>query len=176
MLGTSLPRLATYDTPFLRGLQQGLRGEIGGDEPVPEAAEKAARKSKANAEGGIAGSGEGRKPPRKPPKRTSLDRIPGRRPMKEYPVNGEELLTLGIMQGGAAILLAFAGACFGFSVSTKETIAFAGKDVPQATIGWWSGIGDGAFYLAIIVAVLGLALGVLSGLKVRRIMKATDHG
>jgi hypothetical protein len=48
--------------------------------------------------------------------------------------------------------------------------------VSQATIGWWSGIGDGAFYLAIVMAVLGIALAALSGFKVSRIMKATDHG
>ncbi|HET6940573.1 MAG TPA: hypothetical protein VFH89_00275 [Sphingomicrobium sp.] len=121
--------------------------------------------------------GEEKKPkPRSKPKRTSLDRIPGRRPMKEYPVTGEELLTLGIMQGGAALMLAFAGTCFGFFLSTQQTIDFAGKEVSQATVGWWEGMGDAALALAIITCLLGIALGVLSGFKVSRIMKNTDHG
>lgn len=121
--------------------------------------------------------GEEKKPkPRSRPKRTSLDRIPGRRPMKEYPVTGEELLTLGIMQGGAALMLAFAGTCFGFYLSTRQTIDFAGTEVSQATVGWWSGMGDAAYWLAVVTVGLGLALGALSGFKVRRIMKNTDHG
>ncbi len=107
---------------------------------VEQAAPALAGSNSMKSEAGKGGTaGDGAKPARKTSKRTSLDRVPGRRPMKEYPVTGEELFTLGIMQGGAAIMLAFSGACFGFYVSTKETIA-------------------------------------LSGLKVRRIIRATDHG
>lgn len=124
----------------------------------------------------VAGSADGKKPPRKPSKRTSLDRIPGRRPMKEYAVSGEELLTLGILQGGTALFLAFAGACFGFYLSVRQTVDFADKNVSEATVGWWSGMGDAAFYLAIAAALLGLVLAGLSGLKVFRIMRTTDHG
>lgn len=126
--------------------------------------------------GAIAGGGEDHPPKRRRTSRTSLDRVPGRRAMKEYPVTGEELLTLGILQGGTAVFLAFAGACFGFYLSVRQTIDFAGKDVPQATVGWWSGIGDGAFYLSIVTVILGFALAGLSGFKVYQIMRKTDHG
>src|SRR4051812_37358362 len=39
---------------------------------------------------------------RKPSGRTSLDRIPGRRPMKEFPVTSRELWTLGSIQAASA--------------------------------------------------------------------------
>ena len=178
MLGDSTLLAKALEERHYKGLADAIRGgaELDGDADTPVPIDASKDETASGKKGAIAGGEDGKKPPRKPPKRTSLDRVPGRRPMKEYPVTGEELLTLGIMQGGSAIMLAFAGACFGFHLSTEQTIDFAGKDVSQATVGWWAGMGDAAFYLAIVVALLGITLAVLSGFKVSRIMKATDHG
>jgi hypothetical protein len=156
-----------------QGYSQGMLGK-GVATPPPQALPAEAKRQKEDFEPARAG-GEVKKSTRRASKRTSLDRIPGRRPMNEYPVTGEELLTLGIMQGATALLLAAAGTCFGFYLSTKQTIDFAGKEVSRAIVGWWSGMGDAAFYLAVVTLILGLALGAPSSMKVSRIMRNTDH-
>ena len=126
--------------------------------------------------GEIAGSGNGAKRPpnKRPPNRTSLDRIPGRRPMKEYPLSKPELWTLGGIQLGSAVSFSLAGTCFGLWSSTKQQLAFAQGAKPQIA-GYWQGVGDMAFYGMIGLAIIGAALFLLSGFNVLKIIWTTEH-
>src|SRR5215210_7805267 len=70
--------------------------------------------------------------PAAPPKRhrsTGFDKLPGRRPMKEYPLTESDLFSLGLLQGGSSLTLAASGACLGAWTSIKQAVQFAGKDI-----------------------------------------------
>ena len=117
---------------------------------------------------------DGKKQSRRPPNRTALDRIPGRRPMKEYPLIKSELWTLGGIQAGSAVSFSLAGNCFGLWSSTKQQLAFA-KGADPNVAGYWRGVGDMAFYGMIGLAVIGAALFLLSGFNVLKIIWMTEH-
>lgn len=100
----------------------------------------------------------------------------GIRPMKEYPLTKDELWTLGLLQGGSSLFLALAGACFGFYLSTAQTLALEkGSTGKEAVINYWSGIGDAAWWAAGVCGLLALVLFGLSGFKVTSIIRSTRH-
>lgn len=119
------------------------------------------------AKGGVAGGG-------KRPTGTGLQRIPGIRTMKEYPLTMDDMLTLGLVQGGSALFLAAAGACIGFWLSIQQTVDFADKDKAEK-IAYWTGLGDAAFWLSIICLLIGLLLFCINGFKVWTIWRDTKH-
>jgi hypothetical protein len=116
----------------------------------------------------------GDKPARRRTKRTSLDRVPGRRPIKEYPLTKNELWTLGGLQAGSGIAFSLAGICFGQWSSVKEQIAFANGSRPQV-VGYWNGVGDMAWYGMIALLIIGVMLLIISGFNVVKIIKGTAH-
>lgn len=95
--------------------------------------------------------------------------------MKAYPLTEAELLTLGAVQGGSALLFAAAGALFGFYLSVDQTIAFADAQTAKEVIAYWKGLQSGAFWGSIAATVVAAALFGLSGWTVFRIKNETDH-
>lgn len=130
--------------------------------------------------GAVAGAGTNAGIP-KPPKRASkvkantLTVMGGRREMKAYTVTGDELLSLGLVQGGSAFAFAFAGSCIGFWLSVKQGIELAGKDTAANAISKWQAYGDVAFYAAVGFALIAFGLTAFSGWRVRQIRKGTIH-
>lgn len=114
-------------------------------------------------------------PQRRKQKRTSLDRIPGRRPMKEYPLTEDDLDTIGLLQGSATIAFGAAGTCFGLFLSVRMAIDFAGSGISQRTMGWWAGLAFGALAAAILLAAAGFFLRYKGRTRINRIKQDTIH-
>jgi hypothetical protein len=106
---------------------------------------------------------------------SGFNRKPGVREMKEFPVTSRELWTLGGLQAGSAAALSFAGWLAGQYVNARQSLAFAGHDVPRQVVGQWEGYSNMAFWGAVIAAALGLFLLGLSGLNVYGILHDTEH-
>lgn len=163
-------------------LAQALKALEGGRfsiSQIPEEARQAETKSPLSVAddepGKVAGGG---KTPRKRGNRgtTKLDRIPGRRPMKEYPLTGYEMLALGGVQGGSAVLFALAGALFGFWLNVGQSIAFAATETDKGVVAYWEGLRDAALVGSIVCVALALGLFILSGCVALKIKRDTDHG
>ena len=124
-----------------------------------------------------AGAGDNSKPPIRRKKPNHITIVGGSREMKGYPVTGDELLTLGIVQGGSAVCFALAGSTFGFWLSTKQAIDLTASDVALvAERARWEAYGDAGGYASVFLAIAGLVLFGISGFRARRIMKNTNHG
>lgn len=118
--------------------------------------------------------GEITKSPRRKPNTLSVRG--GRRVMKGYPVTGDELWSLGLVQGGSALAFALAGSAGGFWLSTKQALDLAGSDVGiTAQRAAWQAYGNVAFYSAIALAILGIVLFGVSGIRAHRIVRGTVH-
>ena len=124
--------------------------------------------------GEVAGPAAEKKP--KVYRTTRFDRVPGRRPMREYPLTATEIWTLGAVQGASALFFAFSGSMFGFWINIKQTTGMAASDTDKAAMAYWSGLGDAAFWGSVVLATIALALFGISGFTAWRIMKETDHG
>lgn len=164
-LAASMGQLQIPSTPTVLG--SGL--------PATESLSKPISNEEASeAEGAIAGGGRDKKPPRKP-KRTSLDRIPGRRPMREYPLTEDDLDTIGLLQGAAAISFGASGTCFGLFLSVRMAVDFAGNGVSATKISWWAGLSAGALIVAAALFVAGWLLRGQGKTRINRIKQETVH-
>ena len=122
-----------------------------------------------------AGKDEKKSKPRTKPKRTSLDRIPGRRPMKEYPLTEDDLDTIGLLQGSAAVAFGAAGTCLGLFLSIRMAIDFAGDGVAPTKVAWWAGLGIGALVVAVALFAAGLMFRHQGKTRVNSIKEHTTH-
>jgi len=123
----------------------------------------------------VASSGDPiRDPPKAPRKKQGMHRIPGRRPMKEYPLTAGELWTLGGLQAGAALAFGLAGGCFGFWLNLQEAIAFSDHVEPHV-LGYWNGLGTAAICGTVLLGLTGVVLLALSGVTAYNIIKGTLH-
>lgn len=96
--------------------------------------------------------------------------------MKGYTVTGDELLSLGLMQGGSALSFILAGSAFGFWLSTKQALDLTIADAAVVTQrAKWEAYSDVSIYGAITLAILGIVLFGRSGWRAYRIMKDTIH-
>ena len=95
--------------------------------------------------------------------------------MKAYPLTELELTTLGVIQGASALFFALGGACTGFWVSIKQSIAFADKGTPEKVLSYWQGLETAALITAAGLMALGVAAFWFSSWKVKQIKRETGH-
>lgn len=98
----------------------------------------------------------------------------GKREVKGYAVAKSELWTLGGLQAGSALCFSLSGICFGQWSSIKQQIDLA-PPAAKASLAYWQGVGDMAWYGMIGLLVVALALIAISGLNVWNIIKSTQH-
>lgn len=147
---------------------------LAGSQPVKAAGGGAGGGQDLQAAAAGAGVDSISKKPRKKPNTITV--TGGWRTMKGYPVTGDELLTLGLVQGGSAISFALSGSAFGFWLSTKQAIDLASGDVALAAArAKWEAYGDAGWYAAAALAAVGIFLFAISGFRAWRIMKGTNH-
>ncbi len=103
-----------------------------------------------------------------------MDRLPGRRPVKEYPLTEadmRDLMKTGIIAGGSFSL---ATGLLGFVVNLSKDFAFS-SNVPDKIASFWSGV----WWSCIIAALCLLAISawaVVSGnSRLKQIMDETVH-
>lgn len=124
-----------------------------------------------------AGVGDTKKPLNRRKKQNDINIVGGRREKKGYAVTGDELLTLGIVQGGSAVSFALAGSAFGFWLSTKQAVELTARDFALvAERAKWEAYGDVGLYASIAFAIVGFVLFLINGVSACRIMKNTIHG
>ena len=109
------------------------------------------------------------------PKPGTLTVQGGRRELKGYTVTEDELISLGLVQGGTSVAFALAGACFGFWLSVQQGVELAGIDAPTTAIAKWEAFGVVAFWCSVGLAAVGLGFLMFSGWRVRKIKRKTIH-
>ncbi|RYE03222.1 MAG: hypothetical protein EOP61_05525 [Sphingomonadales bacterium] len=122
----------------------------------------------------------GEVPPRKPrgPRRPSgsgFDRISGRRPMREYPLTKGELHELASRSFLSTLGFSGASAAFTVWLGIVQGMAFADTIKPEVKA-YWQAWQSAAGWASIVLFAFGAAMMVWNGLRVREIIKETDHG
>jgi hypothetical protein len=143
------------------GTTAAVSQEISGGPNVVSAARGAGTTPRRSRTGASGGSG--------------FDRMPGRRPMKEYPLTKGELYGLGTLGGAATLCFSLGSAAFGYAAAITKDMAFA-SNVPEKIIVYYSTMRDFAFYGSFGLFAVGLVLIVAGGIRVRQIIAETDHG
>lgn len=107
-------------------------------------------------------------------RRTEKVRLPGRRTVKEYPVDRDELFELG----GAGLLTTLFFS-IGFSLLSRylelvKDLEFE-RDLPKELIARWSAIRDDAYTGAAIFISCGIVVFLVGGAKIWSIIRSTEH-
>ena len=121
-----------------------------------------------------AGSGSGGSGGRKH-RQTGFDRLPGRRPLKEYPITEGELTALATIGAVATLCFSVASALFGFAVTVTKDIAFA-STLPDSILTFWGTLRIGAFIGTGIFVLFGIVFIVVGKSKISAIKRETTHG
>jgi hypothetical protein len=119
------------------------------------------------------GSG-GRPEPRPRRKPSGLRRIPGKRPMKEYPLTKGDMRDLAKTGAAATACFAVASGFFGFMVNLAKDLSLA-QAVPEKVVAFWNAIWWSALVGAVIFAAFGAAALIDGRLRLREIERETEH-
>lgn len=122
-----------------------------------------------------AAGGSGPKQRLAKPKPGTLVVTGGSRQLKGYTVTGDELLSLGLVQGASSLCFALAGSCFGFWLSVSQSVELTGKDTPATALAKWQAYGDVAFWVGCVLGLAGVGFMIFSGFKVNKIKNGTIH-
>ncbi len=116
--------------------------------------------------------GKPTKPVRRAP--SGLRRLPGRRPMKEYPLTEIELWSMSGLGIFATIFFSFATFLLGLYVSSKESVDLA-IGVKSEILAHWNTTSNLCLIGAIFMIFLMLLDLIIFGLAVSKIISGTHH-
>ena len=105
---------------------------------------------------------------------SGLRRIPGVRPMKEYPLTKGDMRDLAKTGAAATGFFAISSACFGYMVNLAKDLALA-QNVPDKVAGFWNAIWWGTLAGSIIFALLGIVAVIDGRIRLREIERETRH-
>lgn len=130
------------------------------------------------ASAGSAGASTGSVNPRPPSRRrspgTGFDRQPGRRPMKEYPLTREELISLGGVGVLATTCFSVGGGFVTRSLDITKDLELA-QGVPPPIVARWQARADDSLTFGIIFIVIGVVSLLYGGWRVTDIIRSTEH-
>lgn len=102
-----------------------------------------------------------------------LHRMPGRRPLKEYPLTEGDMRELAGVGVIATLLFSLSSGLFGFWVNVSKDLAFA-QGVPDKTIAFWEAARIFSLIAAIVLAGIG-GLAIYYGqFRLSSIMRETE--
>jgi hypothetical protein len=101
-------------------------------------------------------------------------RMPGRRPMKEFPLTKTELYGLASIGGFATLCFSGGSAALSYASTVTKDIAFS-SNVSEKVISYYSGLRDVAFYGSFGLFFVGIVALAAGGLLARSIINETKH-
>jgi hypothetical protein len=105
---------------------------------------------------------------------TGLRRIPGRRPMKEYPLTKGDMRDLAKTGIAATVCFSFSTGLFGFMINLAKDLSLA-QGAPEKVVGFWNAIWWSALVGSLIFAVLGIAAILDGRWRLKEIEEETQH-
>lgn len=125
--------------------------------------------------GEVAGEALPKKRAPRRPSGSGFDRISGRRPMREYPLTKGELHELASRSFLSTLGFSGGSAAFTVWLGIVQGMAFADTVKPEVKA-YWQAWQSAAGWASIVLCAFGAAMMIWNGLRVREIIRETDHG